>query len=61
VGADQRGRGTGAALSERVADLAREQGAGRLYWMTHESNERARPLHDQLAERSGFIQYRKQL
>ncbi|MDR7147320.1 GNAT family N-acetyltransferase [Rhizobium sp. BE258] len=61
VEADQRGLGTGAALIERVADLAREQGAGRLYWMTHESNERARRLYDQIAERSGFIQYRKQL
>jgi GNAT superfamily N-acetyltransferase len=61
VEANQRGLGTGAALIERVADLAREQGAGRLYWMTHESNERARRLYDQIAERSGFIQYRKQL
>ncbi|WP_410704852.1 GNAT family N-acetyltransferase [Chryseobacterium sp. SIMBA_029] len=48
-------------MIERVADLAREQGAGRLYWMTHETNERARRLYDHIAERSGFIQYRKQL
>ena len=61
VEADQRGLGTGAALIERVADLAREHGAGRLYWMTHETNERARRLYDQIAERSGFIKYRKQL
>ncbi|NLS05142.1 GNAT family N-acetyltransferase [Rhizobium sp. P32RR-XVIII] len=61
VEADQRGLGTGAALIDRVADLAREHGAGRLYWMTHETNERARRLYDQVAQRSGFIQYRKQL
>ena len=61
VDASQRGKGTGAALIEAVADLARANGAGRLYWMTHETNERARRLYDQIAERSGFIQYRKQL
>ncbi|QPB21541.1 GNAT family N-acetyltransferase [Rhizobium sp. 007] len=61
VEADQRGRGTGAALIEAVADLARKNGAGRLYWMTHETNATARRLYDQIAERSGFIQYRKAL
>lgn len=57
----QRGKGTGAALIERVADLARAQGAGRLYWLTHESNATARRLYDNIAEQSGFIQYRKAL
>ncbi|WP_455873230.1 N-acetyltransferase family protein [Rhizobium yanglingense] len=61
VEADQRGLGTGAALIEAVADLARRNGAGRLYWMTHETNATARRLYDQIAERSGFIQYRKAL
>ncbi|MDQ0320500.1 GNAT superfamily N-acetyltransferase [Pararhizobium capsulatum DSM 1112] len=57
----QRGLGVGAALINAVADLARENGAGRLYWMTHETNATARRLYDQIAERSGFIQYRKAL
>jgi len=57
----QRGLGTGAALIDAVADLARENGAGRLYWMTHETNATARKLYDRIAERSGFIQYRKAL
>ena len=57
----ERGRGTGAILIEAVADLARANGAGRLYWMTHESNATARRLYDQIAARSGFIQYRKAL
>lgn len=57
----QRGLGTGAALIEAVADLARANGAGRLYWMTHETNATARRLYDRIAERSGFIQYRKAL
>ncbi|MBB4436832.1 MULTISPECIES: GNAT family N-acetyltransferase [Rhizobium] len=57
----QRGLGAGAALIEAVADLARANGAGRLYWMTHETNATARRLYDRIAERSGFIQYRKPL
>ncbi|MCV9942514.1 MULTISPECIES: GNAT family N-acetyltransferase [unclassified Rhizobium] len=57
----QRGLGTGAVLIEAVADLARANGAGRLYWMTHETNATARQLYDRIAERSGFIQYRKPL
>jgi hypothetical protein len=31
--------------------------ASRVYWLTH--NASARALYDKLAERSGFIQYRK--
>ncbi|WP_434730128.1 GNAT family N-acetyltransferase [Rhizobium binae] len=57
----QRGLGTGAALIEAVAGLARQNGAGQLYWMTHEGNVTARRLYDRIAERSGFIQYRKAL
>ncbi|MBO9132624.1 GNAT family N-acetyltransferase [Rhizobium sp. B230/85] len=58
---DQRGKGTGAALIEAVADLARANSAGRLYWMTHETNTAAQRLYDHIAARSGFIQYRKAL
>ncbi|RDJ12152.1 GNAT family N-acetyltransferase [Rhizobium grahamii] len=61
VESDQRGLGTGAALIDAVADLARANGAGRLYWMTHETNVTARKLYDRIAARSGFIQYRKAL
>jgi GNAT superfamily N-acetyltransferase len=57
----QRGRGTGAALIEAVAELARANNAGRLYWMTHETNVTAQRLYDRVAARSGFIQYRKPL
>ncbi|MBB3452998.1 GNAT superfamily N-acetyltransferase [Rhizobium sp. BK313] len=61
VDGSQRGLGTGAALIEAVADLARANGAGRLYWNTHETNATARRLYDRIATRSGFIQYRKAL
>jgi GNAT superfamily N-acetyltransferase len=61
VDASQRGRGTGAALIEAVADLARANKADRLYWTTHETNVTAQRLYDHVAARSGFIQYRKPL
>ena len=51
--------GLGRALIAAVEERARRAGASRLYWLTHESNAAARALYDQLAERSGFIQYRK--
>jgi len=51
--------GMGRALIAAVEERARRAGASRLYWLTHESNAGARALYDQLADRSGFIQYRK--
>jgi GNAT superfamily N-acetyltransferase len=56
-----RGQGIGRALIEAV--YARAQGAGstRVYWQTHETNALAMRLYDQVAERSGFIVYRKAL
>jgi hypothetical protein len=42
-----------------VEKEARARGASRVYWLTQESNATARALYDQMAERSGFIQYRK--
>jgi GNAT superfamily N-acetyltransferase len=56
---DARGGGVGRRLIEAVYDKAKEQGASRVYWLTQEGNATARGLYDKLAERSGFIQYRK--
>lgn len=61
VDASQRGSGTGEMLIEAVAELAREQNAGKLYWMTQEDNLVARGLYDKIAHKSGFIQYAKPL
>ncbi len=61
VESGQRGLGTGAALIEAVADLARANGAGKLYWLTQEANATARRLYDHIAQRTGFIQYSKPL
>jgi GNAT superfamily N-acetyltransferase len=54
-----RNRGLGRALIEAVEAKARAAGASRVYWLTHETNTDARALYDKLAERPGFIQYRK--
>lgn len=56
-----RGRGVGRALIEAVYHLARQAGARRVYWQTHESNLVAQRLYNTVAERSGFIVYRKDL
>ena len=56
---EARGQGVGRKLIEAVYDLARKDGASRVYWLTHETNDTARALYDQLADRPGFIQYRK--
>ncbi len=55
---DARGQGAGGALIEAVYDHAREAGASRVYWLTHETNTTARALYDKLANNAGFIQYR---
>lgn len=56
-----RGKGVGRKLIAGVCDRASQVGARRVYWHTHESNARARRLYDDVALRSGFIVYRKDL
>lgn len=56
-----RGRGVGRALIEEVYDRARSANCGRVYWQTHETNLQAMRLYQTVAERSGFIVYRKAL
>lgn len=58
---EARGQGVGRALIEAVAAAAREAGASRVYWLTHETNAQAMVLYDQVASRSGFVQYRRLL
>jgi GNAT superfamily N-acetyltransferase len=54
-----RGQGVGRALINGVYDRAREVGSTRVYWQTHETNVVAQGLYDKVADRSGFIVYRK--
>ncbi len=59
VASGLRGGGIGRKLIAAVEDAARKAGASRLHWLTREENADARALYDKVAERSGFIQYRK--
>ncbi len=53
-----RGGGVARALIEEVYRRAADAGAGRVYWLTHETNTTAMKLYDQVAEKSGFLVYR---
>ena len=61
VAPDRRAGGVGAALIEAVESEASRINCTRLYWLTHEGNSRAQILYNKVADRSGFIQYRKVL
>jgi GNAT superfamily N-acetyltransferase len=56
-----RGKGVGRALIDAVYEQARTAGAPRVYWQTHQTNLTAMRLYDAVAERSGFVVYRKLL
>lgn len=58
---DARGRGVGTALINEVYARAKQAGLTRVYWQTHETNETAQRLYNQVADRSGFLVYRKLL
>ena len=55
----RRGGGIGRKLIEAVYDKARALGCSRVYWHTHETNTVAMKLYDGVADRPGFVQYRK--
>jgi GNAT superfamily N-acetyltransferase len=56
-----RGRGVGRALIEEVYRVAEGLGCTKVDWLTHETNSTAIRLYDQVAQRSGFIVYRRSL
>jgi GNAT superfamily N-acetyltransferase len=56
-----RGKGIGRNLINAVYDQAKLAGSPRVYWQTHESNSTAMKLYDKVAERSGFVVYRKNI
>jgi GNAT superfamily N-acetyltransferase len=58
---ESRGQGVGRALIRAVYQRAGQAGSTRVYWLTQETNLVARRLYDTLAERSGFIVYRKNI
>jgi GNAT superfamily N-acetyltransferase len=54
-----RGQGVGGALINEVYAKARQAGAPRIYWQTHQTNHTAQQLYNKVAELSGFVVYRK--
>ena len=56
-----RGKGVGRSLIEAVYERASSARAGRVYWQTHATNTAAMLLYDKVAEKSGFVVYRKEL
>jgi GNAT superfamily N-acetyltransferase len=56
-----RGKGVGRALINGVYEQAKLAGSSRVYWQTHETNRIAMQLYDKVAERPGFVIYRKLL
>jgi GNAT superfamily N-acetyltransferase len=56
---EARGQGVARKLIEAVYDHARAAGIPRVYWQTHETNATAMLLYDRVAEKSGFVVYRK--
>nr|WP_314494268.1 GNAT family N-acetyltransferase [uncultured Pseudomonas sp.] len=61
VDARQRSLGIGRQLIEHVYHTAQAAGCGKVHWLTHETNATAIGLYEQVAERPGFIQFRRNL
>lgn len=61
VAEEYRGYGIGKVLIEKVYAMAEFEGWSRVHWLTQDNNIQAKGLYDKLAEKSGFIQYRKNL
>jgi GNAT superfamily N-acetyltransferase len=58
---DARGKGAARALIAGVTEWARSQNCSRVYWSTHQTNDTARRLYDQVALNRGFILYQVNL
>jgi GNAT superfamily N-acetyltransferase len=59
VAPEQRGTGVGRLLIEHVYATAKQDGCDKVHWLTHETNATAIQLYERIAERPGYIQFRK--
>ena len=57
VDPEKRGTDLGRVLIDAVQREAGKLGVSNVYWMTHETNTRARKLYDRVARKTGFIEY----
>jgi GNAT superfamily N-acetyltransferase len=58
---DQRGTGVGRLLIEHVYTTAKANNCDKVHWLTHETNATAIQLYERIAERPGYIQFRKMI
>lgn len=56
-----RGTGLGRALIEHVYARTKADQCAKVHWLTHETNATGIRLYERVAERPGFIQFRKAL
>ncbi|AIR88800.1 GNAT family N-acetyltransferase [Pseudomonas cremoricolorata] len=61
VDPNQRGLGIGRALIEHVCSVSKNAGCSKVHWLTQHTNATAIRLYEQVAQRSGFIQFRRML
>jgi len=61
VAPEQRGTGIGRQLIEYVYAAAKADDCDKVHWLTHETNATAIQLYERIAERGGYIQFRKPL
>ena len=61
VAPESRGLGLGRRLIEHVYAQAKARGCARVHWLTHETNSDAMKLYDRIADKPGFVQYRKRI
>ena len=59
VAPELRGQGLGRRLIEHVYAQAKARGCERVHWLTQETNTDAMKLYDRIADKPGFVQYRK--
>ncbi|MFD5598464.1 GNAT family N-acetyltransferase [Leucobacter sp. NPDC058333] len=55
--AEARGTGAGSAILRRLADIARDEGASLVRWITADSNATARSLYDRVATHTPWVTY----
>jgi len=54
---EERGKGVGAALIQKVRSLAEERGLGVVQWITAQDNSTAQKLYDDVADRTSWVTY----
>lgn len=55
--ADARGKGVGSALLVRLAEIARDENATVVRWITADDNATARSLYDRVAKQTPWVTY----